>query len=177
MIVYISHSRQNAAIANRLSDALAEKGLKPWLDSRDLDESGDWNHQVAAAIRKADAIVFLIGPPGPDDRFQRFEWEQAVDEEVYLDDTKALIPVIIGEPEIPGFLSIRRAIRITPSPIDFPSLADSIVEAVNNPAQTVDQQELERGRQARDRALKNLRDYSEQMKEQEAKRAGLRALK
>ena len=177
MVVYISHSRQNAGIANKLFDALQSRQVKPWLDQRDLDAGADWNEQVASAIRSADAIVFLIGPPGPDDRFQNFEWQQVVDEEAYLDASKALIPIVIGGAEIPGFLRVRKSLSVSPSSMDFEALADAIVASVHTPGDTVDPEQLERGRKAREQALQNLREYTRELAEQEAKQAPLRALK
>jgi hypothetical protein len=169
MVVYISHSRQNAGIANKLFDTLQSRQVKPWLDQRDLDAGADWNEQVASAIRSADAIVFLIGPGGPNDRFQNFEWQQVVDEVAYLDPTKALIPVVIGDAELPGFLSPRKPIPLPPTSMDFKALTDAIVCAVNKPEETVDQEKIELGRQARVQALRKLRDYSRELAEREAK--------
>jgi hypothetical protein len=59
---------------------------------------------VISAIQAAAGFVFLIRPPGPGDRWQTFEWQQIVDREYYLDPSKRLIPVLIGDPEMPGFL-------------------------------------------------------------------------
>ena len=177
MVDYISHSRHNAGIANKLFDALQSRQVKPWLDQRDLDAGADWDEQVASAIRSADAIVFLIGPPGPDDRFQNFEWQQVVDEEAYLDPSKALIPIIIGGAEMPGFLRVRKPIVVSTGSMDVQTLADAIADAIQKPGDTVDPEQLERGRRAREQALQNLREYSRELAEQEAKRAPLRALK
>ncbi|MBV8847371.1 MAG: toll/interleukin-1 receptor domain-containing protein [Bryobacterales bacterium] len=178
MVVYLSHSRQNASLANKLYDALQRRQLKPWLDSRELEIGADWNQQVASAIRQADAIVFLLGPPdGPGDPFQKFESEQVVDEEAYLDPSKPLIPVVIGEAKLPGFLRPRKSIHVAPTSIDFEALADSIAGALSSPGSTVDPAQLERGRKAREEALRNLQEYSRELAEQEAKRAGLRGLK
>jgi hypothetical protein len=177
MVVYISHSRQNASAAFRISEALEGRQVKTWLDLRELGSGADWNEKVAEATRNAGAFVFLIGPPGPDDRLQQFEWQQVVEEEYYLDPTKPLIPVVIGGAEVPGFLRARKAIPVDASMIDFQTLADTIVDSINKPGDTVDPGSIERGRQARDLALKNLREYSRELEEEDVKRAGLRGLK
>jgi hypothetical protein len=36
------------------------------------------------------------------------KWQQVVDGEAYLDPSKALIPIIIGGAEMPGFLRVRK---------------------------------------------------------------------
>lgn len=177
MVVYISHSRQNASAALKLGEALDSRQVKTWLDLRELSSGADWNEKVVEAIHNADAFVFLIGPPGPDDRLQQFEWQRVVEEEYYLDSTKALIPVVIGGAELPGFLSVRKQIAVDVSSVDFEAIANSIVELIGKPGDTtIDPEKLERGRQARDLALKNLRRYSRELEEEDAKYAGLRPL-
>jgi hypothetical protein len=167
MVVYISYSRQSVGAAFKLGEALDRLQVKTWLDLRELSTGADWNEKVAEAIHSADAFVFLIGPPGPYDRLQQFEWQQVVEEEYYLDSTKALIPVVIGQAEIP----------VDASTIDFEAIASVIAEWIGRPEDTIDPVRLERGRQARDLALKNLREYSLELKQEDAKRAGLRGLK
>lgn len=176
MAVYISHSRQNSGAALKLSEALERRQVKTWLDLRELSGGADWNEQVAAAIRSADAFVFLIGPPGPDDRLQQFEWQQVVEEEYYLDSTKALIPVVIGGAEVPGFLSGSTHYVVEPSSIDFDAMAIVIADWIAKPGDYIDAERLERGRRARDLALKNLREYSLELMQKDAKLAALRAL-
>jgi TIR domain len=177
MVVYISHSRQNGSAAFRICEALDHRQVKTWLDLRELGSGANWNEKVVEAIHTADAFVFLIGPPGPDDRFQQFEWQQVVEEEYYLDSTKALIPVVIGDAEVPAFLSARKQIAVDASSIDFEPVAGTIAEWISRPEDTVDEERLQRGRQARELALKNLSKYSLESAQEDAKRAGLRGLK
>jgi len=102
MAVFISHSRQNSGAALKLSDELARRGVETWLDLRELESGLDWNRKVAEAVRNAAGFVFIIGPDGPADRWQRYEWQQVVEEEYYLDSSKALVPVLIGQAEMPS---------------------------------------------------------------------------
>ena len=177
MNVFISHSRENAGAALKLCDALVSRSVKTWLDLREIESGADWNAKVAEAIQGADAFVFLIGPSGPNDQGQRYEWQRIVEEEYYLDPTKALIPIVIGDAEMPGFLKARQAIIVDSPKIDFEAIADRIAKAIHNPADTVDPVKLQRGREARDQALKSLREYSKSLGEEDVKRAGLRGLK
>ena len=178
MKVYISHSRQNGGAAFRLSEALKSHGVEPWLDSEQIESGADWHQQVADAIKSADGLVFLIGPSGPDDRGQQFEWQQVVEEEYDLDPAKALIPVEIGGvAPLPGFLRTRKAIFVPPTNIDFQALAATIASAMKDPAETIDPEMLERGQKAREESLANLRAYTEDLLKQDTKRAGWRGLK
>jgi hypothetical protein len=176
MHVFISHSRVNSAAAFRLCDELRKKGVNTWLDVRDLEPGAAWDESVISAIQAAAGFVFLIGPPGPGDRWQTFEWQQIVDNEYYLDSSKPLIPVLIGEPEIPGFLKTRQALVLQETPGSCENAAEVIVEALKNPSYSVDESKLERGREARRRALESFREYSQTLEAEDIKRAGIRAI-
>jgi hypothetical protein len=177
MHVFISHSRRNSGAALKLCEKLEARGTKTWLDLREIEAGTDWNARVGDAIRSAQGFVFLIGPGNLSDQSQRFEWQVITEGEYYLDAEKPLIPVILGEAELPGFLKTRHAIRILESSIDFDALADKIGHAVQQPHETIDQENLARGHEARQRALKSLEDYSRDLQEEDAKRAPLRSMK
>lgn len=176
MAVYISHSRENASVALKLCDALSNRGIQTWLDVRDLDVGSAWDDRIAQAIQASDAWLFLIGP-GANDRWQRFEWQQVVEQDSYLEPSRALIPVVIGDADVPGFLNARQFIQVDPAGIDFEALAAKVATALGKPEDTIDADKLERGRAARDQALKNLREYGRSLEERDVKQAGLRGLK
>ena len=177
MSVFISHSRQNGSAALKLYGRLSQRGVQAWLDTCELNAGEDWNRRVAEAIEAAEAFVVLVGP-GPElDRYQRFEWQQITDHEFYLDAKKPMIPVVIGSTEMPGFLRTRHALTVDPSSIDFDSLAERIAEALGKPDATIDPEQLKRGRDAREQAVKSLEQYSLELEREDVKRAGLRGLK
>jgi hypothetical protein len=147
------------------------------VDLRDAAPGADWNQQVISAIETAIGFVFLIGPPGHEDRGQRFEWQQVVEQEFYLDPSKPLIPVLIGEPELPGFLKSRRSLALSHTPESCAEVADQIVTTLQNPAVSIDKEKLEQGRRARVQAVESLREYTQVLSEEDVKRAGLRAVK
>lgn len=177
MHVFVSHSRVNSSSAFRLCDELHKRNVETWLDVRDAAIDAEWSQQVISAIRSAIGFVFLIGPPGRDDPGQTFEWQQVVDQELYLDPAKPLIPVLIGEPEIPGFLRARHSVALNHTPESCAEVAGQIVNALKDPALSVDQEKLELGRKARVQALQSMREYSQVLGEEDVKRAGLRAVK
>jgi hypothetical protein len=177
MLVFISHSRLNGGAALKLCEKLEARGIKTWLDLREIDAGSDWNARVTEAIRSATGFVFLIGPGNDFETSQRLEWQVIAEEEYYLDPDRPLIPILLGQAELPGFLKTRQALRINESSIDFDSLADKVAHAVKQPHETVDQENLVRGREARQRAMKDLEDYSRVLQEEDAKRAPLRSLK
>jgi hypothetical protein len=176
MHVFVSHSRVNSSAALRLCDELGKRSVDTWLDARDLALGVEWDQGVISAIQDAAGFVFLIGPQGPGDRWQTFEWQQVVNHEYYLDPAKPLIPVLIGNPDVPGFLKNRRSLVLGDTPGSYEDVADKIVAALEDPATSVDKKKLELGRQARRQALESFREYSQVLEEEDMKRAGIRAL-
>jgi hypothetical protein len=176
MHVFISHSRVNSSAALRLCDELSKRSVDTWLDARDLEPGMEWEQGVVSAIEGAAGFVFLIGPQGPGDRWQTFELQQIVSHEYHLDTSKALIPVLIGDPEVPGFLKTRRSFVLGDTLASCEDVAGKIVCAVKNPAFCVDEKKLELSRQARRQALESFREYSLVLGEEDIKRAGIRAL-
>jgi hypothetical protein len=177
MKIFVSHSRQNGSAALKLCERLGTRGIGTWLDLRELDSGADWNPRVAEAIHHADGFLLLIGPGSAPDQYQRVEWRQITEGEYYLDPDKPLVPVLIGDTELPGFLRTRKALQIDPSSIDFDVLADRVADVLSSPGETVDREKLELGREARRQALENLKSYSQDLEQEDVKRAGLRGLK
>ena len=119
----------------------------------------------------------MIGPTGgPVDQWQRFEWQHVVEEEYYLDASKPLISMVIGDVEIPGFLKIRQAIPFSDS-INIEDVASKVLEILSKPSESVDAVKLQRGIEARAQAMQTLRNYSQSLEAEHVKRAGLDALK
>jgi hypothetical protein len=176
MHVFVSHSRVNSSAALRLCEELRKRKVNTWLDARDLAPGVEWDQGVISAIQGADGFVFLIGPQGPGDRWQTFEWQQVVNREYYLDPAKPLVPVLIGDPSVPGFLKTRQSLVLGDTPASCEDVADKIVSALKNPATSVDTKKLELGRQARRNAIESLREYSQVLEEEDIKRAGIRVL-
>jgi hypothetical protein len=177
MNVFISHSRQNGGAALKLHEQLSARGVAAWLDTLELDAGEDWSQRVASAIETADAFIVLVGPGAEPDHSQRFEWQQITEHEFFLDASKPMVPVVIGSPEVPGFLRTRQALAVDPSAIDFNGLADRVAAFLGAPESTIDQEQLERGRAARQRAIENLKEYSQYLETEDVKRAALRVLK
>lgn len=177
MPVFISHSRQNASAALKLCNELNHRNVETWLDVLDLESGAKWEERVSDAIRTAEALIFVMGPGEDIDTGQRFELQQVVEHEFYLESAKPLIPVLIGSVEIPGFLRVRKSITLDPASMDFAAAAAAVVTALGSPLDTMDEEKLQRGRDAREHALKNLREYVADLGIDDVKLAGLRALK
>lgn len=165
MHVFVSHSQENSGAAFRICEALQKRNIPTWLDMRDLAPGADWKQDVMKAIQTAAGFVFILGPSGAVDRYQSFEWQQVIEDELYLDASKPLIPVLIGSPELPGFLKVRQSLALRDTQNSLGQVTDGIVEALANPAASVDQSKLELGRKVRIQALESLRHYAQALGE------------
>jgi len=60
--VFISYSRRDAEIADRLHEKLTAEGLNPYLDKHDIAAGEDWKSRLGGLIEAADTMVFLVSP-------------------------------------------------------------------------------------------------------------------
>lgn len=60
--IFISYSRKDKSFVERLHTALTELGRDVWIDWEDIPPTAEWREEVHAAVREADAFVFVISP-------------------------------------------------------------------------------------------------------------------
>jgi hypothetical protein len=110
--VFISHARQDRRLIRKLIEELHGHGISTFPSTEDLEAGPDWQQQeIEEAIKLSNAVIVLVDPKHqPDDR-QRFEWSAAL-EEAWKDPRKRLIPLLLGNAELPSFLSHRQALRV-----------------------------------------------------------------
>ena len=60
--IFISYSRNDLALAQKIVTALGENGLDTWVDWTSIPKGEDWWLQIKDGIEKADAFLFLISP-------------------------------------------------------------------------------------------------------------------
>jgi hypothetical protein len=102
MSVFISYSGfKGAQLAEELNRALVTRGIHTWFAQQDLAPGEPFRERLEQAIRSADDIILLIAPGGALSEWQQWEWRAAI-EAVWKG--KQLIPVLIGDAEIPGLV-------------------------------------------------------------------------
>lgn len=96
MKVFISHSRKDKGLAQRVAATLQDAGLEVWDDQTEILPGDNWAEKVAQALRESEAMVVLFTPNAIDSNIVRREVEYALGEERYRN---RLIPVLAGPPE------------------------------------------------------------------------------
>jgi tetratricopeptide (TPR) repeat protein len=149
MKVYISSTKEAEEQAERLWKALREVGIEP-LDAKGVWSSDPWADLTQQLVRSADAVVFLIGSSAEHRQWMQHEWDCAL-EISWAHPEKRLIPVLVGDAEIPAFLSQWHALRLSESPNDWKRFLNELIDALGNEAAPAaasgDELALARGRQ------------------------------
>jgi hypothetical protein len=136
--VFISYSRSDAEIAQKLYEKLTEQGKRVWYDKYDISAGGEFMDEIHGAIRTAKFFVPILTSniikERNDPHVYRTEWQWAIDVAAQLGRTY-LIPVAHQEVDfykasIPEKLQQKNAILYTCIE-DVAKAADQIVKTMN----------------------------------------------
>ena len=78
MKVFLSHAHTDTPLANRVSEALREKGLDVRDPELDLLPGDNWAAEVARALEESQALVVLLTPDAEGSPHVRREMEYAL---------------------------------------------------------------------------------------------------
>jgi hypothetical protein len=111
MNVFVSYSHQDQRQARTLIEGLEASGISTVSAAGDFMQGQEWERGIGQAIRSADAVVLLVDSKHEPDPLQQSEWRAAV-EAGWEEPNKRLIPLLLGDTEVPSFLSNRMVIRV-----------------------------------------------------------------
>ena len=101
---FISYSRKDTRLAERLVSGFETSGVNAYLDRHDIAPGEAWRERLVHLIAASDAVVFLISPDSAGSDICRWEAEQAHSL------GKRLLPVVCRDPgsqPVPDLLSAR----------------------------------------------------------------------
>ena len=111
MKVFLSHGNASAAQAEQLTARLAAEGIQP-VDATSLLQPGqNWAFAIDREVKSADAFVFMLEPGAERDAWLQEQWRSAI-QQSWSEPAKPMIPVLIGDAQLPGFLRDRQAIKV-----------------------------------------------------------------
>ena len=111
MKVFLSHGNASAAQAEQLTARLAAEGIEP-VDATSLLQPGqNWASAIDREVKSADAFVFMLEPGAERDTWLQEQWRSAI-QQSWSGPAKPMIPVLVGDAQLPGFLRDRQAIRV-----------------------------------------------------------------
>lgn len=96
MKVFISHSRSDEKIAQKVAHACHEAGFEVWDHHNEILPGDNWAEKIAQALRESEAMIVLISPDSLQSEWTQREIEYALGDERYRN---RLIPVLLASPE------------------------------------------------------------------------------
>ncbi len=134
MNVFISHAAGAEPAAAALAESLQAHGHTTLPDFRETAEAGSsWTDDVSQALDKAEAVVVLVGDEVSD--AERQEWRLAL-EASWTDPTLRVVPVTLGDAELPGWLRQIHAVRVdAPGGSVEPGWQEAVLDAIEHPTQ------------------------------------------
>lgn len=106
--VYVSHSPEDATVAETIGRSLRDSGAECWLAAWMLVPGDPWQEKIEEALLRARVVVVLIGRTGPGP-WQNEEMRAALDLRVRTVGERRVIPVLLPQwtgsvAELPPFL-------------------------------------------------------------------------
>jgi hypothetical protein len=97
--IFISYSRRDLGLAEKIVDALRQEGVETWIDWRSIPKGEDWKQEIYRGIEGADALLFLISPESIK--------SQMCNEEILhaIQNNKRILPILLRDTDTHDFLS------------------------------------------------------------------------
>jgi len=89
--VFISYAREDQAFVRRLTEALAARGKKAWVDWADIPPTAEWMAEISAAIDATDTYPVVLSPYFAASKVCAAELDTA------LQANKRIVPVLARE--------------------------------------------------------------------------------
>jgi len=105
--VFLSHNSIDKLWVVQLKDDLIRYGLKVWLDKDEIRPGDLFAEALEAALENCRAVALIISPEAMDSGWVKEEYYRAVSLSKSKQRPLQMIPVILREAEVPGFVKSR----------------------------------------------------------------------
>ena len=92
--IFISYSRKDLAIAEKIIDALAKDDLEPWIDWKSIPKGEQFEREIEQGIEKAEIFLFLVSPDSVQSDWCNKEIEHAIK------NGKRILPIVIQDTDL-----------------------------------------------------------------------------
>ena len=100
--IFISHARNDYALANALTKELRSRGFNVW-DDKNFKKTKNWSYQIEKALKNSDAMIALLNQYSYSSSYVRDELEYALFSEDYKN---RLLPVFIESSKETNFIRL-----------------------------------------------------------------------
>lgn len=92
--IFISYSRKDLAIAEKIIDALGDDDLEPWIDWKSIPKGETFEGEIKQGIEKAQVFLFLVSPDSVQSYWCNMEIEHAVN------NGKRILPIVVRDTDV-----------------------------------------------------------------------------
>ncbi len=160
--LFVSYAGRDEAAARSLIDALRQNNFSVVGESKELKTEPNWQEVTEEAIQSADAVIVLVASDEAPTKYQDHEWSYTL-EAYWADQTKLLIPVVIGDAALPSFLARFHALRLPDAARGWSAVIQALQSQVVTP-ETVMAKDTAKLRER----LKTVEDLAQRIKKREA---------
>lgn len=100
--IFISHARNDYALANALRKELRSRGFNVW-DDKNIKKTKNWSYQIEKALKSSNAMIALLNQHSFSSSYVRDELEYALFSEDYKN---RLLPVFIESSKESNFIRL-----------------------------------------------------------------------
>lgn len=108
--VFLSHNSKDKPWVIRLKNELLQRGLTVWLDHDEIRPGDLFVEALERGIRESKSVVLVVSPEAMQSGWVREEYSRALVLAQSTDDPLQLIPVVLRDAELPGFLANRNSV-------------------------------------------------------------------
>ncbi|MBZ5689854.1 MAG: TIR domain-containing protein [Acidobacteriia bacterium] len=105
--VFISYSHTDRGVAERVQEALEERGLRVWRDDAQIPPGASFAKTIEEALQESAAVAIMISPEAISSEWVLDEYYRALSLANRPKSTVLLIPVLVKDAALPGFLANR----------------------------------------------------------------------
>ncbi|RCW51597.1 toll/interleukin-1 receptor domain-containing protein [Halanaerobium sp. ST460_2HS_T2] len=102
--IFLCHSSEDKDFARKIAEDLIKRGAKVWIDEAEINIGDSLIKKIQEGIHNSDYLGALLSKNSIQSEWVQRELEIALNEEIEKNNVKVL-PLMIEECEIPGFLS------------------------------------------------------------------------
>jgi len=104
MQLFISYSRFDKVLAQRLADDLGQQGYAIWLDVRSIPHGANWDNEVQRGLDTSDVMIVLLSPTSAASQNVADEWSY------FIERGKRILPIMVQMCDVPFRLSRRQRV-------------------------------------------------------------------
>lgn len=127
--VVISYSRRDLEVVRTIHADLERRGLRVWRDENQIPAGAVFSKAIEEALQDTAAVGVIVSPDAISSKWVQEEYYRALSLANRPTDPLRLIPILVKDAELPGFLANRQWVDLRDAE-QFPTNIERIVEAV-----------------------------------------------